>query len=86
MRTQRLYFYTFNTKNCKRHIDLWRFRVLLLQIRKTNQASAQFGVVDVQSALLWGLSNECTLKIRQPPQSHNLFKLALKDFFLQAAN
>lgn len=48
MRTQRLYFYTFNTPkktNCKRHNQPGR--VLLLQIRKTNQASAHFGVVDV---------------------------------------
>lgn len=51
---------------------------------KANQASAHFGVVDVQSALLKEEINTCTLDTTGPltntkPPSHRSFKLALKD-------
>lgn len=65
-------------------------RVLPLPSGKANQASAHFGVVDVQSALLWGDGNKGTLNKTRPqanttPPSRRLFKLAL-DVLLQAAN
>lgn len=48
MRSHRLYIFK------KNNLQSTRGGFYLYQLGKTNQASAYFGVVDVQSALLWG--------------------------------
>lgn len=50
MRSHRLYIFKNKTKPAINQAGFYHYQLG----KTTNQASAHFGVVDVQSALLWG--------------------------------